>query len=570
MRAMEEIFYRRPFKVRNADEYDLANVLNLFVSPIDGLSSPFDFENTIVKGRMGSGKTMYLRANHAYHLYGLVPALFDGASELILPILIRLSDFQHIRKPEEVYRAVITKVIEEITSTYLYLQDARKLAGLHAGMKLLSDDIVAAQKLSATMRQLMKLDSSEYVERVSSELGLMAGVKHKFLELSAAWKESNLAEFKRKANPGIKDIEECYKNLLEDHRGKLLLLIDEAGALDRGFFHGEGGESAFFEILMNQFRTTSFIRTKIAVYPNSYSDMLTETRYGDVVTLEDSVREERSYKRFRARVVALVENYLNPESHTSDRYLPDDIFDLSSGGCYGDCLEQLIYASSGNMRRLIHLLDMVMNTAYRAESRPVKITIAHAFECLKEHAEKISVLFSEQEIEFLSTIVTACKARGSFKLTFPYMSPALYKYTSKSQEYNIMRIEELGAGRKRTVYSFDYSYCVLKDIPTHHVHETEKIHRERSLQDGDWISRIVNINQQVIDHAALPGKIEGVIDFMHKEVGFIAADSGEQYFYQKGQIIDSDKEKLLVIGKRLRFYPVGEGESRMATSIEVL
>ncbi|MCH8313963.1 MAG: hypothetical protein IID17_13365, partial [Nitrospinae bacterium] len=104
---MEEIFHSRPFKVRNADEYDVSNILNLFVSPTDGMANPFDYENSIIKGRMGSGKTMYLRANHAYHLFRLVPCLIDGNDELILPVFIRLNDFQHITKPEDVYRAII-------------------------------------------------------------------------------------------------------------------------------------------------------------------------------------------------------------------------------------------------------------------------------------------------------------------------------------------------------------------------------------------------------------------------------------------------------------------------------
>jgi hypothetical protein len=63
---MEHLFKKRPFKTRNADEYDLSDILSLFVNPINGLSSPVEFENSIVKGRMGSGKTMYLRANCAY------------------------------------------------------------------------------------------------------------------------------------------------------------------------------------------------------------------------------------------------------------------------------------------------------------------------------------------------------------------------------------------------------------------------------------------------------------------------------------------------------------------------
>ena len=71
-------------------------------------------------------------------------------------------------------------------------------------------------------------------------------------------------------------MEECYSNLLENQNGKILLLIDEAGSLDNKFFRDNNNCTAYFEILMNQFRTASFIRTKIAVYPNSYSDMLTE------------------------------------------------------------------------------------------------------------------------------------------------------------------------------------------------------------------------------------------------------------------------------------------------------
>ena len=118
---LRSLFQSRPFKTRNADEYDLEQVLDLFVDPIEGLTTPFDFENTIIKGRMGSGKTMYLRANHAYYLYGLVPSLLDD-SELILPVLIRLNNFQHLTEPSDIYRAVILKIVEEMTSAYLHLR----------------------------------------------------------------------------------------------------------------------------------------------------------------------------------------------------------------------------------------------------------------------------------------------------------------------------------------------------------------------------------------------------------------------------------------------------------------
>lgn len=565
---IEQIFRERPFKIRNADEYDIANILNLFVSPTEGLTSPFEYENTIVKGRMGSGKTMYLRANHAYYLSVLVPSLLEHQSDLILPVLIRLSDFQHLSKPEEIYRAIIIKTIEELTSIYLHLENVRKLADLHSGMKLLPDTALCAHKLSSSLKQLAKLGSDEYIERVTTELGLNGGIKPKFFQISSEWRKTNFAELKIKPNPGIKDIEECYKTLLEDQEGRILLLIDEAGSLDRNFFKGTETAPCSFEILMNQLRTAPFIRTKIAVYPNSFSDMLTETRYGDVVVLEDTVTDERGYKRFRERAYHIITNYLDPNPHAESGIRPEDIFELSGTGIYGDGLEQLMYASNGNMRRLIQLLDMVMNTAYSESNSATKVTKTHALETLCKHAITMESLFNEQDKELLNKIATVCKARSAFKFSFPNVP--LYKYTGKSQEYNLINVELLGSGRRSTVYSVDYSYAVLKDLPTHRYEDSEKIYHERSMDMGKWISRVAVINQEIIDHASLPGKIEGVIDYVRGDSGFISTDVGEQFFFMKRDIIDADKHKLIVVGKRVRYYPINQNDVNMAVLIEVL
>lgn len=494
---MEEVFRKRPFKIRNADEYDLDNVLNLFVSPLDGLTNPFEYENTLVKGRMGSGKTLYLRANLAYHLYRLVPCLIDNSFELILPVLIRLSDFQHIREPSLIYKAVITKIIEELTSIYIHLQDANKLASIHNGIRYYSDDIFNSDKLSESIRQLTMLESDEYVRKVTNDLGLKCGIKHSFFELSKEWRETELAEIKKKANPGIDDIEVCYKNLLKKQKGKILLLIDEAGSLDKNFFQCESGQ-AFFEILLNQFRTTSFIRTKVAIYPNTYSDILPETRYGDVVRLEETVNNEAGYKRYRTRVINLIHNYINPDTYKETTYHPNDLIKISDSSEYGDCLEQLIYASNGNMRRLIHLLDMSMNIAYLENNYAIKINMGHTMDAIKQHAEIIESLFSEQEKKFLSNIIRVCQTKYVYRFKCPNMSEVLNKYYNKSQEYNIINIVSLGAGRKGTEYSIDYSYCVLKDIPTHYQRDTENICLERSLKCGKWINASTQINRDLL------------------------------------------------------------------------
>lgn len=533
-----------------------------------GLNSPFDFENNIVKGRMGSGKTMFLRANHAYYLYNLVPRIIEE-SELILPVFIRLSDYQHIKESSEIYNAIIIRIVEELSSIYLHLQDAQKMAKIHQGIQGLPNVLFSDAKLSSTLSQLSRLGSEEYIERISSELGMTGGVKAKFLEMSAKYKSEHLQEFKKKANPGVKDIEEAYRNLISDQDGKILLLIDEAGSLDRNFFKGKDNDS-FFEILMNQFRTAPYIRTKIAIYPNSYQDILTETRYGDVVKLEENIFDPDGYKNFRRKSISLITNYLSIEEE-EDYIHASKIFDLKGTEDFGDCLEQLINGSDGNLRRLIQLLDTVMNVAYLDHKGDGNINISHVMKALIDHSHQTEGLYTQPDQEFLSTVQQACKNRGTYKFQFPNMSIALNKFTSRSQEHNLIKIIEFGTGSRGNTYAFDYCYCLAYDIPTHHIAKSEKISRDRSLLNGKWINRTARISEEILIHANIASKIVGAIDFVSGDAGFIKGSDELQYYYSKKYILEEDKEKPLYIGKEVRFIPVIFGdENLMAQGIEVL
>ncbi|EPX0447209.1 hypothetical protein ACWU4S_004178 [Yersinia enterocolitica] len=567
---MESIFLSRPFKTRNADEFDISSVLNLFVNPISGLITPFDYENTIIKGKMGSGKTMFLRANYAYYISCLVPAIMEKNDELVLPILIKLSDFQHIDETQEIYRQVIIKIIEELTSIYMQLENTTSLLEIHENIKKLPQNITKLKKLNASMKHLAQLESEEYIERVSTDFGLKGGVKPKFFELSSEWKKTNFSELKKKINPGIKDIEECYNNLLSDSKGKILLLIDEAGSLDSDFFKNENGESCLFEIMMNQFRTTSFIRTKIAIYPNSYSDILAETRYGDVILLEDSIHEEVGFRNLRKKSINIINNYINQKSVCDFPFKANDIFEISENDIYGDSLEQIIYASNGNMRRLIHLFDLSMDMAFSEKGFAVRVEKKHVLDALIKHATNNETLLSSKEKETLNDLVAVCKARSAFKFNFPNVP--LYRFTGKSREYNIIKIEQVGTGRSPTTYSFDFSYCVYKDIPTHRMENSEKINKERSGNSARWIARVASINQELITQAGLPGKIEGNVTYYNSDKGngFITSDSNEQFFFQKTDIINTDKNKSIQIGKRLRFYPNPVGDTNHAEMVEIL
>jgi hypothetical protein len=567
---MIDIYKKRPFKTRNADEYNLSDILSLFVNPIEGLRSPVDFENSIIKGRMGSGKTMFLRANYAYYLFNIVPRLIEG-EELILPVLIRLSDFQHIKEPSEIYRQLIIKIVEELSTIYLKLQDQKSMVNIQLGMKKIPNDIYFDSKIKRTANQLLKLGSEEYVEKLTSEFGIVGQAKYSFFNLSANYNKTKVLELKKKQNPGIKDIVEIYDLLLKDSDGKILLLIDEAGSLDRQFFKNDDNDS-FFEIFMNQLRTSSFIRTKIAVYPNSYSDILTETRYGDIVQLEEDINTKESYLKFRNKVEAIIYNYLNVDFYgvnDNEKVLPKELFDMNETKM-GDSIEQIISGSAGNFRRLIHLLDQAMNEAFISNIGNGKVTKNDAISALKNHCQSILSLFSAPEKEFIHSIAKVCKNRSTYRFKFPNNGQTLFKYLTKSQEYNILNILEAGSGRRGTTYSFDYSYCVHQDLTTHLILGTEKIDKERSYQTGDWVARNVTLDDELIKQAEMPGKISGAIRFINGESGFIIDENEKEYFFIKDYILESDKNKALYGGKELIFHPWKSGDILIATEIEII
>lgn len=457
-----DIFKQRPFKIRNADEYNLSDILSLFVNPISGLSSPVEFENSIIKGRMGSGKTMFLRANYAYYLFNLVPRLIED-QELILPVFIRLSDFHNIKEPSEIYREIIIKIVEEISTIYLSLQNAKTMCNIHCGMKKLPADVFFEKRIEKTTKHLLQLGAEEYFSTISTEFNYNGEFSYSFFKASAKFHKNQVDEIKQKKNPGIKDIILAYDTLLKDSNGKLLILIDEAGAIDKSFFRSDSNDS-FFEILMNQLRTADFIRTKIAVYPNSFSDILTETRYGDVVVLEEKMDSLQTYKQFRDRVFCIIENYLNVENDFIEIRV-SDIFEINESS-YGDCIEQLINGSGGNYRRLIQLLDSSMNESYKRNQGHSKIDITDSIQSIKKHCESIMNLYTEPEKEFIYSLAKACRNRSTYRFKFPNNAQLLYKYMTKSQEFNIVSIIEAGSGRKGTTYAFDYSFCLLQDVPT--------------------------------------------------------------------------------------------------------
>lgn len=304
-----QVILSLPFKTRNADEFVDENILSLFVDPTDGVAGPFDYRNEIIKGKMGTGKTMYLRANYIYHLAILVPQMIER-KPLILPLYLKLSDFQNLHEPGKIYDQIIIRLIQEILNTCEKLQSANELVNLHNGFQ---NNVVGMWfnrvSQNAIVEKLNEITAEEYTRQVSTELSTQGTVGHNFLTACTQYGKTNFIELKKKEEPQIADFVFAYETLLRQIDCKLLILLDEVGSIDKSFFEEHGGAS-FFETLMNQLRTLDFVRTKIAVYPHTFADVLTETRYGDVILLEDDIYSPDGYKAFLNKTISIVEKYV--------------------------------------------------------------------------------------------------------------------------------------------------------------------------------------------------------------------------------------------------------------------
>lgn len=566
---LEDIYLSRPFKTRNADEFDLENILDLFIDPTEGLIGPFDFSNSIVKGKMGSGKTMYLRANYAYYLYTLVPCLLDD-SPIILPVYIKLSDFQNIKEPDKIYYSIIIKIIEEIVSVCIHLRDADELARLHKGASTISGLWSTEHSLGYILQNLQKITCDEYVERITSSFSAKGSVTAKFFETYADYSRNKVTEIKIKENPSFENIVEACNELIAPFNGKLLLLFDEVGSINKSFFKKTDKNDSYFETLMNQLRTLSFVRTKLAVYPKSYSDTLRETRYGDIVALEQDITfDDLQYKAFFSKTVSLIERYI--AKAIGSKISAESIFDISVENQL--LIEHLINASEGNMRRLVHLLDMAMNEAFSRNYGKDIVTVDDVISALKKQGSTMESQHNNKSLLFIENLVKVCKSRYTYKFNFANKADFIGRFTNFSSEYNIINIVQQGKGRQSTIYAFDYAYCVYKDIPTHYTIGTEKIERSRSRKTGEPIKRIAQLSDELIQQASISGKINGTIMYLNDEKsnGFIKGVDGKEYYFSRKRIIKSDKDAVIHFESEVRFIPSNIGNDMLiATEVEIL
>lgn len=568
MEDITKLILSRPFQTRNADEFQDENILELFVDPTSGVAGPFDYCNEIIKGKMGTGKTMYLRANYIYYLSILVPQMIDR-SDLTLPLYIKLSDFQNLVEPEKIYNEILIRLIHEIVNTCEKLQSANELVKLHEGMK----NNVFGMWFNRISKQpvidrLNKLTADEYTQQVKSEFSTEGTIGNNFLRACGNYGKTNLLELRKRDTPQISDFVSAYELLLRPINCKVLILFDEVGSINKSFFEEQHGAASYFETIMNQLRTLDFVRTKIAIYPHTFADILTETRYGDVVALEDDINSTVGFDAFLHKTVSIAEKYLSSAAGTAISI--ESAFDVNKDNM--QMLEQIIYAADGNMRRLVQLLDATFNECFKRCNAKEPANIIDANTAIKSQAAQMERLYYGADLDFLHTLTNVCKKRTAYRFQFPYKSPMLLKYTNRSSEYNILKIKELGSGRRGTNYWFDYSYCVYADIPTHYQYNSARIARTRSKNEGEWITTVTRITDELILQANLPGKIDGIINYLNAErtAGFISDGERDDYFFTTGYVIQSDRGTQLTNGRKVRFVPIMMEKSRTAREIELL
>jgi len=562
-----DVILKRPFQVRNADEFEDQSILQVFVDPTDGVAGPYDYGNEIIKGQMGTGKTMYLRANYINYLTTLVPQMI-AQDDIILPLYIKLSDYQNLKDPQKIYSNIILRVISELLSTSERLRSASELMKLHTGYKNNIYGLwVNTLSQKRVIENLNKMTSEEYIEKISTELTSKGTIGYKFVSACRSYGTEKYLELKKKIEPQISDVVDAYEMLLRPINAKILILFDEVGSIDKCFFEECHG-SSHFEILMNQLRTLDFLRTKIAIYPNTFADVLTETRYGDIVLLEDDIYSKDGYNLFLNKAISITEKYLSCANESEIKI--EDLFDVTKEDM--DLLEQLIYASGGNMRRFVQLMDSTLNECYIRCKATERVNIADVMASIKNQASQMKKLYNGEDLAFLQNITTVCKKRSAYRFRFPNKSPLLLKYTNKSLEFNVIKIQENGAGRRGTTYCFDYSYCIYEDIPTHYQFNSVRIARTRSRKEGDWITTITKLDDELLIQANLPGKIDGKITHLNSErtAGVISDGEIDEYIFIQQFVIESDRKAKLTTGKTVRFIPIKLDETLMAREIEIL
>ena len=326
-----------------------------------------------------------------------------------------------------------------------------------------------------------------------------------------------------------------------------MLTIDEvAPVFPKEFFNDK--ENGFIR-WMNSIRNSGPYFTRIAVYPNDLSDILNEERFGIIVNLDYDIKNTDDYYAFRDYCIQLVNKYLKVVSLNS--FSPTKINDIIQILEYNseDSLEQIIYASDGSSRRFISLMDKCITSPFYRRGEVFKKE--QIINIIKDFSNNLLSSYDVSDKELAQSIAKACKKQVAYRFRVPGLSSLITPLFAKNEELNIVKLTEVGKGKRGTSYEFTYPYCILMDIQTHYYKDTRKVCNSRDMIAGEWITQVTTINKDQIDFLNSQLRIEGVVTERDNEMILITGLNKELY-------LSESFEHSLKIGDSVSFLNLND------------
>jgi len=458
---------RNPFTYSNAEKISANQIVKLFVSS-EGRNKGAvrTTGDAIIRGSRGSGKTMMLRYLNIFGNITFDQNFKDKKVSESFPVLVNLSMIHNSE-----WKSSVNSLIE-------------------SAEKLIFESVMGA--LNNKEKELGSPEFRNALFRVGQKLKVLENQ-----EGSIIWKL------------GI-----AIRDNLSNYFTHILLLIDEvAPVFPKEFFIDS--ENGFLR-WMNSIRNSGPYFTRIAVYPNDISDILNEERFGSIVNLDYNVKDEEDYISYRLYCIELVNRYLAMVS--INRLTPTEISNIIDidNDSDNDALEQLIYASDGSSRRFTSLMDKcITSTRYSPNKLLDKEDI---ISIIKDFSSNLLSSYDLSEREIAQSLAKACRKQVTYRFRLPNLSNLVSPLHAKNEELNIVKLAEVGTGRRGTIYEFTYPYCILMDIQTHYLKDTRKICVTRDRINGEWISQVTTIVRNQIDYLNKELRLEGIVTEMDNDL----------------------------------------------------
>jgi hypothetical protein len=162
-------------------------------------------------------------------------------------------------------------------------------------------------------------------------------------------------------------------------------------------------------------------------YPNDFSDILNEDRFGTMINLEYEVRRDEDYQAFRNYCKKIVNNYFKIVSYNKEQPLKVEDLIYVNDSDPNDALEQLIYTSDGSSRRFLSLMDKCVQycIAKRAVGESIILSKDEIFEVIKTFSSNLLSGYDAKDKELALAIAKACKKQVTFRFQLPGLSSHL-------------------------------------------------------------------------------------------------------------------------------------------------